>query len=498
MHHVPKTKNKRLKMIKIITKEHKSVLSILNLIASEPKTTIKEQILRDNQDNDALRRCFQFSYNKQINFGISTKTYPSISEFVYINNIDVVLDFMESKLSTREVTGNNAIGLLRDLLASTNADVYEVIRRVCNNDLEVGIGATVANKVWPDLCPKQPMMLATPEDDVLSQAIIDRGHAVAELKADGARSVCDIGLIDGDRKISFISRGGNEYLRLNKIRDSILSSNFGNWVIDGELVYIDRSVIGMTESDREEGNGIVSKSLNGTISDEQADNIVFQVWDIIPRDVYYGHRDCPPSLIFEERRKILEKFVESCDGDCIELIEQTPVDTLKKAKEIYAKYSADGYEGIILKCGLGLWENTRSKNQIKFKDKIRVDVRIVSVYPHTKDPSKLGGFTIATEDGVVKCDCGSGFSDTTHKKIKGVKTFIPLENRGELDREYLMSIADTLIDQVIEIECNGLTRNKKTKQISLFLPIMKLFRRDKSVANNIGDVFTQSAIDRVS
>lgn len=486
-------------------------LDILNAIATEDSTNKKQEIVEAHKDFPGLSTCFKFAYNKQVNFGINKKTFPAVVHFHDKTTLVETFEFIEKYLMTRALTGGKAVEELAKALSMGTARDYEVVRRVMYRDLEIGIGATIANKVWDSLCPKQPQMLAQPECDILAAAIIKRGHAYAELKADGARCFTDI---DADTDtISQYSRSGNEYFGLSLIKDAIRNSGMSNWVIDGELVYRKRKVAtGLAAlmddddfeksedvSDREEGNGIVNKSLKNTISVEEAECVVYQVWDIIPRDVYYGQRDCPKDFTFEQRRKMLETFVARCDSFRVEIIEQTPVTSLAQAKEIYQRYRDQGYEGIILKCGLNLWKNTRSKDLVKFKEKVRVDVEVVSVYEHEKDPTKVGGFTIKTADGLVTCDCGSGFTDTTQYKDKKTKKWVPitLSERDELDREYLMSIKDDLIGSIWEIECNGLTRKKnKKKEVSFFLPIIKLRRIDKLEANRVDEAFDEKTIKK--
>lgn len=466
-----------------------SMLMLLNRVANEPQTTNKSIILLDNV-SDVLKTIFKLTYNKQINLGIGAKTFPFIADCEFENKTDIIttLDFIENNLVTRKITGNTAIALFDEILRSGNKDDYEVIRRICNRDLEIGVGMTIADDLF-NVAPKQPMMLASVEDDQLIEVIIESGEAYSELKADGSRAVYDT------NDFSICSRNGNQYLGLNKLK-SKLDVNVSDYVVDGELVYIDRSLKVLTESDREKGNGIVSKSLSNTITQTDADNIVFQVWDIIPRDVYYGISN-DKNINNIERRKLLEKFVSLCNSDCITLIPRNKVETIEEAKLDYQKYRSLGYEGSILKNGLALWENKRSKHIVKFKAKISVDVIITDVYPHKKDKNKLGGISIQTADGIVKSNCGSGFTDTTSRKVKGIKFDIPLSERDNLDRELLMTKKDDIIGRIVEIECNGLTKDKKTKQISFFLPIMKRFRNDKSTANLIHEAFSNDEINRV-
>lgn len=488
-----------------------SVLQILNLIGNTSKTSTKEDIVKRNADNDDLRRAFLYSYNKQIKFGIKSKTFPQVDNFAGTTDLKTALDFLSENLMTRKLTGSAAVQGLVDVLSTGTAETYEVVSRILKRDLDCGCGGTIANKVWKDLCPKQPQQLASSEDEALALKILKRGHAIAEMKADGARCFTDIDM-ESDT-VGQYSRSGNSYLNLDKIVEAVKSTTFGNWVIDGELVYrgdVSGIEVAVAEDedgnpiedsadvqDRQTGNGIVNKSLKGTISQEEANNVVYQVWDIVPRDVYYGERKCPSDLTQAKRRQYLEQFVsqvQSAGFDNIELIEQTPVKTLEEAKAVYRKYVEMGYEGIILKCNLSLWKNTRSKDLVKFKEKIRVDLEIVAYYAHKKDPTKLGGITVRSACGRIQTNCGSGFTNTTSKKVKGIVVDIPLSERDGMDREMLYTlVGDQLIGQIAELECNGIIRSKNRKEgeaeFKLFLPIIKSFRIDKTEANRLEDVF---------
>lgn len=485
------------------------VLDILNALAADSKTTVKEKILRANVNNKDLELCFEYTYNRRINFGMSKVPEECIGTGSPTVSLTKALEFLRSDLSTRAITGNLAKNSLKNLLNCCSPATVEVIDRILCGDLKCGVGSSIANKVWPALIPDVPGQFCSPENDDLIKNIVDKGDAVAEMKADGSRAHT---VVSEQDTMSF-TRGGNEYTGLQKIKEAILSTNFRNWVIDGEFIYRKKakasglSILDDAEdeskvvADRQEGNGILNKSIQGTITKEEADCVIYQVWDIIPRDVYFGERDCPSELTLKKRREFLENFINQCKAngyDNIEALEQHPVTTPEEAKQWYYHYSNRGYEGIILKTLSNVWSNTRTKDFVKFKDKIRVDVEIIGVYPHRKDPSKLGGITIKTADGLMQCNCGSGFKDKSTKKVNGKLVDIPMEERHELDRGLLMQAAPRLIGMIVEVECNGLVTRRGVKDgdapYKLYLPIIKLFRHDKKSANILTDVFDMSRV----
>ncbi|QOI66410.1 putative DNA ligase [Erwinia phage FBB1] len=481
------------------------ILDILNEIAKEDSTNKKHAILESNKSNATLKRVFKLAYSKRIMFGI--KKFPQageVSQSYGMLTLDDGLDLLENRLATREVTGNAAIKELSDFIADMKKADVEVIRRVIARDLDIGIGTTIANKVWSKLIPEQPQMLASSYSEKNIAKI--KFPAYAQLKADGARCFAEV---RGDTPdlVRLLSRAGNEYYGLEKLKLQLIEStrkaretNPEGILVDGELVYYpgkddsDGLSFLMAEDEKEqtvslrsESNGIANKSLKNTISEKEADGMKFEVWDFVPLAAY------EPSFKSEPYELRLEQLTNACIGfDKIILIETTKVNNLEQARKVYQKYIEMGLEGIILKNTFGIWEDRRSVNQVKFKEVFTIDMKVVGSYVHRKDPTKLGGVMIESECGRIKLNSGSGFTDTTHRKNdKKEWIYIPFDERDDFDREMLWSIRDELPGRIIELECNGWLKSKGRKDgtVSLFLAVVKKWRADKDVANTFEDAF---------
>ena len=122
---------------------------------------------------------------------------------------------------------------------------------------------------------------------------------------------------------------------------------------------------------------------------------------------------------------------------------------------------AQGEEGIILKDLSGIWQNRRSKTQIKFKGELECDLKIVGVEEGTgKYAGMLGAIICESADGVVKVRVGSGFNDEQRKTYT----------------------AD-LVDKIVAVKYNMRIKNKLGEE-SLFLPIFIEVRDDKDEADD--------------
>lgn len=502
------------------------ILSILNELASTLKTSEKEAILKRNANNLLLKEIFRITYTKQIMFYV--RKFPEIL-YNDMNPRDLAwaVDAL-GVLSRREKTGNDAKEYLRRVVSSVNENDREVLRRIINRDLECGAGTTLPNRVWKKLIPEQPQCLATPFSEKALKRI--RFPAYSQLKADGARCMSDL-LEDQIRKAT---RAGNEYtglVDLDKDLKKIREYLGYDVVLDGELIYVptekaviepasgipfslagfmdddDDDISGLVadvrrettenetleEAKREEGNGIVNKSLKGTISDEEQHNIVYVVWDIIPYEVYYG--DAPSVQPYCDRLSILDGALAGSGVSCVKLIPSRVVYNIAEAKLDYNNYRNDGKEGSILKNTDFVWKDSRVADQVKLKNKTPIELRIIDVYAHTKEPHKVGGFVVEDLSGEARTNTGSGLTDTDYRYDEDgiTRVYIPLEERGELDREYIMANKDDYIGAIVEMEVDGLqkskTRKKGEPEYSFFLPIIKKIRRDKTEPDDIHVIF---------
>lgn len=540
------------------------ILQILNELASTLKIKEKEAILRRNADNELLKEIFRITYTKQIMFYIkkfpvvNADGIDNIAETPLRN----VVDFLLSDLASRKFTGHAARDRLYELACSLNDNDREVLRRIINRDLECGAGTTLPNRIWKGLIPEQPQCLATAFSEKALKRILF--PAFSQLKADGARCMADLvetgirkvsragneytGLTDLDvslRKLRDIlgedyvldgeliyvsSPTGEPAISLYPAKvqynfkrptdeemdevfaaytkpdlDWLMGDN-GNNIVDNNVpVPSEIAVIRPStpdeeaaEAKREEGNGIVNKSLKDTITDEEQRRIVFQVWDLIPYEHYYVDKMSP--IQYRDRYSKLYDLLQEAGVSNIQLIPSTFVQNKSEALIDYNKYRNEGKEGTILKNIDFFWKDSRVADQVKLKNKQPIDLKIIGVYPHTKDPNKVGGFVVEDASGLARTNTGSGLTDTDYRyqdDENGIpqRVYIPLEERGELDRELIMSKKDEYIGAIVEMEVDGLqtsrTRKKGEPEYSFFLPIIKKIRWDKTQANDIREIFPE-------
>lgn len=357
-----------------------SILQIINSVSETRSSNSKLDIMKSHAENELLKKVFYMTYSPMVLFGVRQYTqksteYPSLT-------LDEALIKLEETICTRKLTGNAAIEFIETISSKLNSEDSEILNRVIKGDMECGFGPTQANKIWKGLIAKQPQCLASPNNDKTIKAI--KYPAYSQIKEDGARCFAEY----KDGEIVFKSRSGKEYFGLKSLACSLTTALIEytknkqekDYMIDGELVVFKDNL----RLDRSTSNGIINKSSQGTITELEQDDVHFMVWDIVPLSVYDGKKSDP----YSKRLSSLESFV-SMTKEKVKIVEYKLVNNEEEAKKDFSEKLAMGLEGTILKNTDFIWEDKRSKHQVKFKLVEPIDLEIVDVYEHSKDKNKL-------------------------------------------------------------------------------------------------------------
>ncbi len=419
-----------------------NINALFNELASDNSRLFKIDFLKKHQDNKDLKRAIKLALDPFTQFYIRKipKYTPNEGEGIALS---FAFDSLND-LSMRHVTGNAGIEHLKGMLEALNHEDAKVIERIIAKDLKCGVAASTANAVWTGLVNEYPCMLCSQ----FEQKLVDKLKfpASVQLKMDGMR----FNAIVKDGKVEFRSRNGKEINLLGNLEQEFLKlAGNSACVFDGELVVSDKGVL----LDRQTGNGILNKAVKGTISDLEAHKVHATLWDIIP---YADFVNGKSNLRYDVRFNALESMSMPKK---IHIVEQTMVGTFDEAKEIFEKYLSEGQEGIILKDMSGIWEDKRSKTQIKMKGELECDLKIVGIQEGTgKYEGKVGAYLCESSDGVIKVGVGSGFTDDQR------------ENRD-------------VIGKIAALKYNARIKNKQGEE-SLFLPILLEVREDKTEADS--------------
>lgn len=250
-----------LRRIKNGLREENMILNILNELAATPSINDKVKILQREKNNDLLKRVFQAAYNPMITYGI--RQIPVYST----NNVDLTLgnamDILLTHLSSRSVTGNNAIELTSDILSRLGKDDAIALERIIQRDLRVGCSDSLASRVWPGLVPTFDVMLCDSDIERIEYP------AIINLKCDGARAHC---YFDGNH-LTIMSRAGKEFHVHNKLDETAKKFMKAGETFDGELLVVrDGKVL-----ERKIANGILSTLINITDRKQKMEEEICQL-----------------------------------------------------------------------------------------------------------------------------------------------------------------------------------------------------------------------------
>lgn len=423
------------------------VMAILNELSSTTKRLEKEAILTREKDNALLKRVVFLALDPFTQFYIRKIPAYKVNWTGTHITLDGLLPYLD-ELSTRLVTGNNAINHLTWMLENASPSDAAVIERIIQKDLKCGVSDSTANKIWPGLIHQYPCMLASQYDEKLVAKM--KFPAMAQLKMDGMR----FNAIVRSGKCELKSRSGKTVDLLGRLeQEFIVMAGGRNLVFDGELVVDNEGAL----LDRQTGNGILNKAVKGTISEQEAKRVRATLWDVIPYDRFVKGVD---KESYMTRFTLLQSMSHP---KTIRIVEHKVVANIEEAQAIFEKYLAEGQEGIILKNLNSPWEDKRSKNLIKFKGEMDCDLRVVGVQPGTgKYEGKLGALICESEDGVIKVDVGSGFKDFQREENYPIGT-------------------------IVAVKYNARIKNKAGEE-SLFLPIFQEVRLDKMKADSSKDI----------
>ena len=290
---------------------------------------------------------------------------------------------------------------------------------------------------------KIPVMLVSPNKEIGRIQF----PCFAQTKMDGMRGV----IVKRDGRVVVFSRNGNTMTKLDKHFEAMLSS-VDNIVLDGELTVVDSDGKLL---DRKTGNGILNKTVVETVSDEEVSRVRFTAWDLI--DV------CDFDKGIDRRTGVerLARLRAIPANPLFEVVQTFEIANLEEAQELFKEQLAKGEEGIILKNNDHPWEDKRSKQCVKMKEVIEMDLKITGFAEGTGKASGMtGAIQVENKDGSIKTSVGTGLDDATRKDI--------------------WARQEELIGTIITVKCNGVISRKGADSKSLFLPVFVELRLDKT------------------
>lgn len=372
-----------------------TISNIINQISETSSTNEKESILKDNKENELLKKVLYYTYNPHLRYKVTEKTLntPKTDDNSKWNDVFEMLE---------ELSKSNINDELREqvncfLFKEDNEEVKNLFINMLFKDLRCNIGTTTINKVWKNLIPKHEVMLASKFEGVL------KGKVAVTTKMDGLR--CSAFVNNGE--VVWITRQGKIVEGLNELSKEILKGAGGNCFIDGELLALNPDELSSGELFRKTTKIVNSKN-------EDKTGIRFVMFDFLT-DLEYKNKKCIGK--YKDRRLCIENVKAKADSELIDVVRLHCItDDIEEIYTLLTKVVAEGEEGLMLNYIDGAYEFKRSKQILKVKEFFTADLEVIGMEEGTgRNKNRLGALIVDYKGYEVKV--GSGFNDEQRESL---------------------------------------------------------------------------------
>lgn len=481
------------------------IKEIFDEINSVSGDKAKMSVLSKYKDNELLKQVLYLCKSKRIKFYIKQiPNYPIPRGNMGLDNAIKSL----SELSNRKISGHSAIGFLVHLLSDVSVDDAYIIERIIDKDPKIGMGTTFINKVFPNLIEDTKYMGAKSYDIKLVKKLFEKNKsAYSQLKADGRYAAA---IIRGG-EVELEARSGEQTILTNSKVLLELATLGDNIVLTGELTINGISSKYTGSAIRTVSNGIIASLIDicgkkeerseketmdkinkfeekhgadyekGSITIQEAlDSVIYSAWDCIDVDEYYlGKSNTPYHL----RLKKISDIISKSNTTKVFLIESKIVNNITEAFTHFKDIMDRGLEGTILKSTDDGWRDRKPSFCIKLKLEMELDLVITGFNygtKGTKNENVISSFNAESSCGRLKTK-PQGLDEDTMK--------------------YVTENQDKLLNTVISVKCNGVSKPKDSETYALMYPAFVEFRHDeKKYGNSLEEILEieKSAISLAS
>ncbi len=435
----------------------------LRSIKGKGSAAIKKDLLQEYLADPAFLQVTQFTLDSRKHYNVTD--LPDFVQSTVGTSLDDALDYLEFLSTKRGCTDFEKDKLIT--LAGSSKPIYDVVKMILSKTLDCGCGAVSINKARPNTVEIFPYMRCS----TISKISNINFPAIVQEKLNGEY----IAIIKKDGKILHRTRNGN-YLDLKgRFFQQFMECEYDNCVFMGEILALDENGKYMS---REASNGIMSKAIHGTLSEEEADSIEIVLWDIVSLD-HFNDDDLLGRIIYKTRFERLKHWIDKSNLLHVALVEYKIVDTYEDAVKFFQHMVELGHEGAVLKDFSNIFKNTTSTTQIKLKPVKDADLRLVEWNYGEKDKKYrycMGSLTFETEDGGIIVDCGSGYTDKQRGYLGKDDNGNVIQGMDIKQRQYW----DSQVGKIHELMFSEVCKDKKRPdKDSLYLPIYSEPRPDK-------------------
>lgn len=387
-----------------------------------------------------------------------------------------------NKLASRELSGTAAWDAAQKAVDDLNESSAELFIRIIRRDLRAGFTDGTINRVFPKTILEFPYMRCSlpPKSNMP-----DWDWAVgiiSQEKADGMFANVNVDSVGG---VNITSRQGTP-IPLDHIEDlanACAGTLLAGTQTHGEItVYRDGELL-----PREEGNGVMNSICQGGEL-PAGHTLRFDAWDQIPlsavepKGKYMTPYKMRLGAIIGQVKAEHQKFATSGGSPIthagVFVIPTRVVRSKAEAMAHYRELLKLRKEGTICKHPEAIWKDGTSKDQVKLKLEVDVDLMITEVLPGAP------GTKVEGRPGALRCESSCG----------GLVVNVTIKNEDMRNR--VEAANDAFIGGIMPVRANSIMDADDPDGLaSLFLPrfTQDVLRNDKRVADSLEEVRNQFA-----
>lgn len=425
----------------------KNIKVFLEKMSGTSSLNEKRKIFKEFSENETILKIFKYAYdNVEFTFGIKPARldFTKNGSSTDIEEMFRVLD----NLNSRTFSGNSAIVECNKFIENSDKDISNIFYKILDRDLKIGFSKKEFNKLVSGQFKCKNVNYC--RCDVLSEKALKKFQfpAFIQLKCDGSyREAC---VLDG--VVTFKTRSGEPYE--NPVLAEVMK-DFPNGYYTGEFTLGDAE----NAADRATGNG----NLNSDHPDFE--NIHFTVWDYLTEDEY----TLKVQTNYTERFEKLNEIVKG--QKLVHVVPTKEVQNIQEALKEVSGWMEKGLEGGVLKSKAMKFKNGTSKEQLKIKLKVDVEVRCVGFLEGTKGTKYEGQNKVIlfkNDEGTIQGQC-SGMTDAEVLEV----------SRNP----------EKYIGKVLSVQFNDLTKAEGNDFYALSHPRFVEWRDDKDETDSLEKAF---------
>lgn len=407
---------------------------VISKLESDNSRLAKEAIvLQEAQEgNDAFFNGAKLALDSMVTFGI--KQVPEATKSGAGLQPETFFKFL-NQFANREITGNEAIANVNFLRMKATVDEWNSwYRRILIKDLRCGVTEKTINNVVKKEFPQYeiPVFSCQLAHDGAKHEKKIAGTKMVEVKLDGVRVIT---IVYPDGNVNQYSRNGKELHNFAHIKEQFAQSAkllSQPTVFDGEVMSANFQDL-MKQIHRKEN--------------AETTDAVLHLFDILTLAEFKAgkseHRQFERSQTLHNWHKHIEGMMPNVVVCGFATINLDSDDGMEAFKIINNDAIAKGYEGIMIKDPMAIYETKRTHSWLKQKPYIEVTLEVKDVEEGTgRNEGKLGALVCEGEDDgqVISVNVGSGLTDT--------------------DRDDFWSSRDKLPGQLVEVRADAITQNQ--------------------------------------